>query len=147
MFDNNSAQPNARARLLLERAAYRLVTSDAQVVDALLQEPVELPRGKGEPHEGLPLDRVVRALEVAQERRSQLAEHTHLVDPTPVLGLGVVDTVGGIQMPVGLLTDRDLVVEVMGAGIDPESVTARVREHPGQWLWMHRRWRRQPEGA
>lgn len=36
----------------------------------------------------------------------------------------VVDRQGELQLPVGIVTDRDLVVEVMGAGVDADLVTA-----------------------
>jgi CBS domain-containing protein len=58
------------------------------------------------------------------ERSASAADVARLMREHHAGEVVVVDTIGGIQMPVGLLTDRDLVVEVMGAGIDPESVTA-----------------------
>ena len=58
------------------------------------------------------------------ERSASAADVARLMRAQHAGEVIVVDTVGGIQMPVGLLTDRDLVVEVMGAGLDPEAVTA-----------------------
>jgi CBS domain-containing protein len=34
----------------------------------------------------------------------------------------IVDRTDAERMPIGIVTDRDIVVEVMAAGIDPESV-------------------------
>jgi CBS domain-containing protein len=36
----------------------------------------------------------------------------------------VVDDSGGIALPVGIVTDRDLVVQVLARGVDPAATTA-----------------------
>jgi CBS domain-containing protein len=38
--------------------------------------------------------------------------------------LVIVDTVKGIDMPVGMLTDRDITIEVVAFGLDPNAMTA-----------------------
>jgi CBS domain-containing protein len=58
-------------------------------------------------------ERTTGAVEVAQLMRSH-----HVGD------LVVVDRRNGRLRPVGIVTDRDLVVEVLARRVDPESVTA-----------------------
>jgi signal-transduction protein with cAMP-binding, CBS, and nucleotidyltransferase domain len=55
-----------------------------------------------------PLDSVLEA--------AQLMRQHHVGDVV------IVEHADGLKKPVGLVTDRDLVVEVMAAGIDPESI-------------------------
>jgi len=56
-----------------------------------------------------------RAMGVTEAARVMRAEH--------VGDLVVVDEAGSAQRPVGIVTDRDLVVEVLAAGLDPDAVS------------------------
>ncbi|MGB8857332.1 MAG: CBS domain-containing protein [Burkholderiales bacterium] len=48
---------------------------------------------------------------------SDLMRHQHVGD------LVVIDTVDGERLPVGIVTDRDIVVEVVAMGLDPKVIT------------------------
>ncbi len=57
-------------------------------------------------------------------REASAAELARLMREQHCGEVVVVDRVGEQPVPVGIVTDRDLVVEVMGAGVDPALVTA-----------------------
>lgn len=48
---------------------------------------------------------------------SDLMRHKHVGDVV------VVDSVDGERLPVGIVTDRDIVVEVVAMGLDPKVIT------------------------
>jgi KDO2-lipid IV(A) lauroyltransferase len=64
----------------------------------------------------------------------------------PVHGARVIREAGGFRLE---LTERIELPRAANGQVDIEAATALlnrivegwVREHPGQWLWMHRRWR------
>ena len=49
-------------------------------------------------------------------------------------------------MPVEVTGDRERDVETLVARYTAR-IEQHVREHPGEYFWHHRRWKRQPEGA
>lgn len=79
---------------------------------------------------------------VVAENRLEILETAKLMKKHHVGDLVVVDNSGGATRPVGVLTDRDLVVEVMAEEVPPNEVTAAdvmsldiqtVREEEGVW--------------
>ena len=64
-----------------------------------------------------------RAVAVAA-RSTSLREAAHLMREHHVGALVVIDTKEGVARPAGMLTDRDIVVEVVAAtGADPDTLT------------------------
>ena len=65
----------------------------------------------------------------------------------PVRGARAIRLPGGrfrleLTDPIDLPRDAEGLIDVVGATQAMNDVIAGwVREHPGQWLWMHRRWR------
>lgn len=79
---------------------------------------------------------VVARKDTAIQEAAQLMRQYHVGD------LVVVDERGAARIPVGILTDRDLVVEVLAAGLAPDTVTAGdimttdiVSGHEGDSIW------------
>jgi len=77
---------------------------------------------------------------VVAEKTLSVPEAARLMRQNHVGDLVVVDTDGGGQKPVGIVTDRDIVIEVVAAGVDPDSLrvgdimgpeVASVRESDG----------------
>jgi CBS domain-containing protein len=61
---------------------------------------------------------------VVTTRETTVAEAARLMRQHHVGSLVVVDQVnGGKRVPVGIVTDRDAVVEVMATGLDPNAIT------------------------
>ena len=63
-----------------------------------------------------------RDVVVVQNNESVL-EAAKLMRQHHVGDVVVVEERGGVRVPVGLVTDRDLVVEVMATGLDPNVIT------------------------
>jgi len=61
---------------------------------------------------------VVARKDVGVQEVAQLMRQYHVGD------LVVVEDRGTVRIPVGILTDRDLVVEVLAKGVAPDTVTA-----------------------
>jgi CBS domain-containing protein len=61
---------------------------------------------------------VVARKDAAVQEAAQLMRQYHVGD------LVVVEDRGAVRIPVGILTDRDLVVEVLAKGVAPDTVTA-----------------------
>lgn len=61
---------------------------------------------------------------VTIDPKSSLTEAAKLMRDQHVGFLVVVEPKGGGQAPVGVLTDRDIVVQVLGAGADASALTA-----------------------
>jgi CBS domain-containing protein len=59
---------------------------------------------------------------VVAERNCSVLEASRLMRQHHVGALVIVVPDAGVNKPVGLVTDRDLVVEVMAAHLDPEAV-------------------------
>jgi CBS domain-containing protein len=59
---------------------------------------------------------------VVAERNCSVLEASRLMRQHHVGTLVIVVSDAGVNKPVGLVTDRDLVVEVMAAHLDPEAV-------------------------
>ena len=60
---------------------------------------------------------------IIADRDTGIIEAARLMRQEHVGDLVVVEPSGSTKRPVGIVTDRDLVVEVMASGIDPASVT------------------------
>ena len=61
---------------------------------------------------------VVARKDAGVQEAAQLMRQYHVGD------LVVVEDRGAVRIPVGILTDRDLVVEVLAKGVAPDTVTA-----------------------
>ncbi|HTP94886.1 MAG TPA: CBS domain-containing protein [Burkholderiales bacterium] len=62
--------------------------------------------------------------EVVQVRaRTSVAEAAALMRSRHVGDLVVTDDIAGKAMPLGIVTDRDIVVEVVAAGVDPATLS------------------------
>ena len=61
---------------------------------------------------------VVARKDTAMQEAAQLMRQYHVGD------LVVVEDRGAVRIPVGILTDRDLMVEVLAKGVAPDTVTA-----------------------
>lgn len=63
---------------------------------------------------------------VAAEPTTDLREAAHLMRDSHVGALVVIERTGGSSRPVGIVTDRDIVVSVVAAaGVRPEALTVR----------------------
>ena len=79
---------------------------------------------------------------VIAERNTEILEAAKMMKKHHVGDLVIVEKRNGLTRPVGILTDRDLVVEVMAQEVPPREVTtadvmsleiATVREEEGVW--------------
>lgn len=61
---------------------------------------------------------------VIAERSSSIAEMARLMREHHVGDVVVVETQEGLRRPVGIVTDRDIVVEVIAPGLSPDALTA-----------------------
>lgn len=77
---------------------------------------------------------------VVTEKSISVAEAARLMRTHHVGDLVVVEEQGGRRVPVGIITDRDIVVEVVAAGVNPDALkvgdimgpgVATVRESEG----------------
>jgi CBS domain-containing protein len=59
---------------------------------------------------------------VCSSRDTSVVDAAALMRHRHVGNVIVVDQTGGKRMPVGIVTDRDIVVEVVAAGLDPKSI-------------------------
>lgn len=60
---------------------------------------------------------------VVMQRDETIAEAAKLMRDQHVGSVLIVDEQNGQRIPVGIVTDRDLVVEVMAPGLDPDAIT------------------------
>jgi CBS domain-containing protein len=60
---------------------------------------------------------------IVVERGASVREAASLLREYHVGDLVVTDERGGQRVPVGIVTDRDITIEVVAKGVDPESVT------------------------
>ncbi len=84
---------------------------------------------------------------VVAGRKDSVAELARLMRRHHVGDVVVVEEVAGLPRPVGIVTDRDLVVEVLARGVAPDSLTAEdvmsfrlltARESDGLWETLQR---------
>ena len=77
---------------------------------------------------------------VVTDRETTVAEASKLMRQHHVGDLVVVDERDGMRIPAGIVTDRDVVVELVALGLDPDTITvgdimglelATVRESNG----------------
>ena len=61
---------------------------------------------------------------VTAERETSLAECARLMRAEHVGSLVVVDESDGVRRPLGIVTDRDIVVEAVALGLDTDTLTA-----------------------
>jgi CBS domain-containing protein len=69
------------------------------------------------------LQEVLTPAVVWAERRTRVLEAARLMRTHHVGDLVVVDDPGAERAPLGIVTDRDLVVEVLAGGLDPAATT------------------------
>ncbi|MFZ4537955.1 CBS domain-containing protein [Propionivibrio sp.] len=83
---------------------------------------------------------------IVAEANCSILEASRLMRQHHVGALVIVDSDDGVNRPVGVITDRDLVVEVMAAHLDPEIVLVgeavieplySLRETEGVFETMH----------
>ncbi len=88
----------------------------------------------------MPISEICNREVVIVQRNSTAAEAARLMRQHHVGDVVVVEERGGANVPLGIVTDRDLVVEIMAPGIDQAIVAvgdimvselATVREHAG----------------
>ena len=79
---------------------------------------------------------------VVARKGTAIQEAARLMREYHVGDLVVVDERGAVRIPVGILTDRDLVIEVLAEGVAPDTVTAGdimttdiVSGHEGDSIW------------
>ena len=60
---------------------------------------------------------------IVAERGISVREAAELMRQYHVRDLVVVEDRAGLRVPVGILTDRDVTIEVVAMGVDPETVT------------------------
>lgn len=84
---------------------------------------------------------------VVAGRKDSVAELARLMRRHHVGSVVIVEEVGGMHRPVGIVTDRDLVVEVLAMEVAPDSLTAEdvmsfrlltARESDGLWETLQR---------
>ena len=59
---------------------------------------------------------------VCATRDTTIVEAAHLMRSNHVGDVIVVDETGGARRPIGIVTDRDIVIEIVAAGLDPDLV-------------------------
>jgi len=59
---------------------------------------------------------------VTASRDTTVLEAAHLMSHNHVGDVIVVDEVEGGRRPIGLITDRDIVVEIVSPGLDPSAI-------------------------
>lgn len=83
---------------------------------------------------------------VIAEKSHSVTEAAQLMRSHHVGDLMVVEVRNGRKYPVGIVTDRDIVVEVVAAGVNPDALTvgdimgpelAAVHEHEGLYETIH----------
>ncbi len=90
----------------------------------------------------MPIGEICTREVVIVEKGASIQEAAQLMRRHHVGNLVVVAYEGTARIPVGILTDRDIVIEIVAAGVDLEKVTvgdvmsfdlATVREQDGIW--------------
>ena len=71
----------------------------------------------------MPISEICNREVVYAQRDNSTLEAAQLMRQHHVGDLVVVDENKGIKVPAGIITDRDLVVEIMATGLDPTAIT------------------------
>ena len=71
----------------------------------------------------MPVSEICNREVVYALRENSTLEAAKLMRQHHVGDLVVVDDKAGVKVPVGIVTDRDLVVEIMGPELDPNAIT------------------------
>jgi CBS domain-containing protein len=71
----------------------------------------------------MPISEICSREVVYVQRDNSTLEAAKLMRQYHVGDLVVVDDDKGVKVPVGIITDRDLVVEIMATGLDPTAIT------------------------
>lgn len=71
----------------------------------------------------MPISHICNREIVIAKRGNTVLEATQLMRQHHVGNVLVVDEHGGIKIPVGIVTNRDLVIEIHAHGIDPAEIT------------------------
>jgi CBS domain-containing protein len=71
----------------------------------------------------MPISEICNREVVYTQRDNSTLEAAQLMRQHHVGDLVVVNDNKGIRVPVGIITDRDLVVEIMATGLDPTAIT------------------------
>ena len=71
----------------------------------------------------MPISEICNREVVYAQRDNSTLEAAQLMRQHHVGDLVVVDENKGIKVPVGIITDRDLVVEIVATGLDPTAIT------------------------
>src|SRR5665811_186976 len=88
----------------------------------------------------MPISEICNREVVIMQRHNTILEAVQLMRQHHVGDVVVVEERGGVRVPVGIVTDRDLVVEIMAPAIDQTVITvgdimvtelATVRENAG----------------
>lgn len=90
----------------------------------------------------MPIGEICTREVVVVDKHASIKEAAQLMRRYHVGDIIVVEEKGGKRIPVGILTDRDIVIEIFAEEVDPEKVTvadvmsfelATVREQDGIW--------------
>ena len=71
----------------------------------------------------MPISEICNREVVIAKRDDTIMETARLMRQHHVGDVLVVDDSGGKRIPVGIVTDRDLVVEIIATGLDPAAIT------------------------
>lgn len=71
----------------------------------------------------MPISEICNREVVYAQRNNSTLDAAKLMREHHVGDLVVVDDKKGVKVPVGIITDRDLVVEIMATGLDPTAIT------------------------
>jgi CBS domain-containing protein len=71
----------------------------------------------------MPISEICNREVVYAQRDNSALEAAKLMRQHHVGDLVIVDDNGGVKVPVGIVTDRDLVVEIMAPELDPAAIT------------------------
>jgi predicted transcriptional regulator len=79
----------------------------------------------------MPVSEICNREVVYAQRDNSILEAAKLMRQHHVGDLVVVDDKSGVKVPVGIVTDRDLVVEIMAPELDPAAITVGDIMTPG----------------
>lgn len=71
----------------------------------------------------MPISEICNREVVIVQRENTVLEAARLMRQHHVGDVVVVDEGNGVRVPVGIVTDRDVVVEIIAPGLDPSAIT------------------------